>query len=254
MPRLCELRCRALVGVPLVQEGDDLAAITLDAVRASGEELQTGDVVVLAQKVVSKAEGRMVDLAEVQPSQRALELAEATGKDPRVVELVLSESTEVLRHRVGAIVVVHRLGLVLANAGIDQSNVGGSDRVLLLPLDPDGTCAQLRAELYRRTRLDLAVLMIDSIGRAWRRGTIGTALGVSGLPGLLDLRGRPDLHGRRLEVTEIGLADELAAAASLVMGQGDEGTPIVLARGVPYARREGKALELVRPKQEDLFR
>jgi coenzyme F420-0:L-glutamate ligase/coenzyme F420-1:gamma-L-glutamate ligase len=160
----------------------------------------------------------------------------------------------VLRHRPGLLIVVHRLGFILANAGIDRSNVGGGDRVLLLPIDPDASAARIREDLRAKTGLDVAVTIIDSIGRPWRMGTVGTAIGVSGIPALLDLRGRPDLHGRPLESTEIGLADELAAAASLAMGQADEGTPIVLARGVPYARRDSLARDLLRSKDKDLFR
>lgn len=252
-----ELSLSALAGVPKVKEGDDLASIILGALAASSLTLQPGDVIVLAQKIVSKSEGRLVDLGTVAPSARAMELARAADKDPRVVELILSESTEVLRVRPGVIIVAHRLGFVLANAGIDQSNVGPAneaERVLLLPRAPDESCAKIREVLRRRTDLDVAIVIIDSFGRAWRNGTIGTAIGVSGLPGLLDLRTRPDLFGRPLQTSELGLADELAAAASLVMGQADEGRPIVLARGVPYARRDGSAGELVRPKEIDLFR
>jgi len=239
-----------------VHEGDDLAGIIADALRASHEQLQPRDVVVIAQKIVSKAEGRFVDLRTVAPSARARELAREVAKDPRLVELILSESTEVLRHRRDVLIVVHRLGMVLANAGIDASNVGSHDdeRVLLLPLDPDRSCRDIRKSLHEKTGVDAAVLIIDSIGRAWRNGTIGTAIGVSGLPALLDLRGNADLFGRRLRVTELGLADELAAAASLMMGQGAEGCPIVLARGVPYERREASIQELIRPKSLDLFR
>ena len=251
-----EVLClRPLAGIPLVRAGDDLASIVVAGLDACGERLQPCDVVVLAQKIVSKAEGRAVDLHTVVPSPRARELARAVDKDPRLVELILSESSEVLRHRPGVLIVVHRLGFVLANAGIDASNVDGDgERVLLLPVDPDRTCRDTRARLHERTGVEVAVLMIDSIGRAWRTGTVGTAIGVCGLPALLDLRGTADLFGRSLRVTEIGLADELAAAASLIMGQGAEGCPIVLARGVPYGRREGSARELIRPKSLDLFR
>jgi coenzyme F420-0:L-glutamate ligase/coenzyme F420-1:gamma-L-glutamate ligase len=243
-----------LGGIPMVKTGDDLAAIILAALRASDRSLAAGDILAVAQKIVSKAEGRMVDLRTVTPSARAVMLAKATEKDARVVELILSESTDVLRHRPGALIVAHRLGMVLANAGIDQSNVGGAEHVLLLPLDPDRTCAETRRKLAAATGVDVGVMIIDSIGRAWRNGTIGTAIGVSGLPGLLDLRGRPDLFGRVLETTEVGLADELAAAASLIMGQAGEGRPVVLARGVGYARRDGSARELIRPHEKDLFR
>jgi len=249
-----DLLLRPLHGIPPIAAGDDLAAIALAGLQDSDERLREGDVLVFAQKIVSKAEERAVDLASVVPSIRALELANETDKDARLVELILRESSEVLRHRPGLLIVVHRLGFILANAGIDRSNVGGGDHVLLLPVDPDASAARIREDLRAKTGLDVAVMIIDSIGRPWRMGTIGTAIGVSGVPALLDLRGRPDLHGRLLESTEIGLADELAAAASLAMGQADEGTPIVLARGVPYARREGSARELLRPKDMDLFR
>jgi len=252
-----ELTLRALNGVPMVKAGDDLAGIVLDALSASGLALQADDVVVLAQKIVSKAEGRMVELGGIEPSAKAFEIAAQSDKDPRVVQLILDESDEVLRVRPGAVIVGHRLGFVAANAGIDQSNIGNGDdddRVLLLPLDPDGTCARLRGELTARTGVDIAIVIIDSIGRAWRNGTVGTAIGVSGMAGLLDLRTKPDLFGRPLKTSELGLADELASAASLVMGQSSEGRPIVLARGVPYARREGNAHELIRPKEIDLFR
>jgi coenzyme F420-0:L-glutamate ligase/coenzyme F420-1:gamma-L-glutamate ligase len=245
-----ELTLRALEGIPLVVSGDDPADLVLAGM--APHPLKSGDVFVLAQKIVSKAEGRQVDLASVTPSPRARELGLATDKDPRLVELILSESSEVLRVRRGILIVVHRLGFVCANAGIDQSNVSAG--ALLLPKDPDRSCRQIRQSLFDKTGIDVAVLIIDSLGRAWRNGTIGTALGVSGLPGLLDLRGVADLYGRELQTTEIGMADELAAAASLIMGQAAEGRPIVLARGVPYARRDGSAAELLRPLAMDLFR
>jgi coenzyme F420-0:L-glutamate ligase/coenzyme F420-1:gamma-L-glutamate ligase len=247
----------ALAGVPEIAPGADLAAIVLDACASSNERLADGDVVVLAQKIISKAEGRLVRLADVAPSPRAAMLAASTGKDPRVVELILSESTRILRAERGILIVVHRLGFVLANAGIDQSNVapGAGDQVaLLLPADPDGTCERLRAALRQRSGANLAVVINDSLGRAWRQGTVGTALGASGLPAVHDLRGTPDRHGRILRATEVGLADEIASAASAVMGQAAEGRPIVLVRGLPYPAVAGRAADLVRPPEQDLFR
>ncbi len=246
-----------LSGVPAVRPGDDLAGLVLAALDTSGLALQDDDVVVLAQKIVSKAEGRLVALRSVEPTARAGEIAAAAGKDPRLVQLILDESEEILRVRPGVVIAAHRLGFVAANAGIDQSNLGpeaGEERVLLLPRDPDGTCRRLRAALGAATGADIAVVIIDSIGRAWRNGTVGTAIGVSGMAGLLDLRQRPDLFGRPLRTSELGLADELAAAASLVMGQAAEGRPIVLARGLPPGRRDGSAAELVRARELDLFR
>jgi coenzyme F420-0:L-glutamate ligase/coenzyme F420-1:gamma-L-glutamate ligase len=247
------LLLKPLRRIPAIRQDTDLALATLAALEHSDEALREGDVLVYAQKIVSKAEGRSVRLDSVSPSAAAVTLAAETGKDARLVELILQESTEVLRRREGLLIVRHRLGFSLANAGIDASNVEAG-HVLLLPADPDASAARLREDLRARTGVDVAVLIIDSLGRPWRMGTVGTAIGVSGIPALLDLRGQPDLNGRPLESTEIGLADELAAAASLVMGQADEGTPIVLARGVPYARREGSARDLLRPSDKDLFR
>jgi coenzyme F420-0:L-glutamate ligase/coenzyme F420-1:gamma-L-glutamate ligase len=252
--RSAELLLKPLRGIHAINAGTDLVEIALNGLAQSDERLREGDMLIFAQKIVSKAEGRAVDLASVIPSDRALELAKDTGKDARVVELVLSESSEVIRAREGVLIVRHRLGFSLANAGIDASNEGRNDHVLLLPEDPDASALRIRNGLRTRTGIDAGILVIDSLGRPWRLGTIGTAIGVSGIPALLDLRGRPDLHGRPLEATEIALADELAAAASLMMGQADEGTPIVLARGVPYARRDGSARDLLRPKDKDLFR
>jgi coenzyme F420-0:L-glutamate ligase/coenzyme F420-1:gamma-L-glutamate ligase len=257
MSRAAELSVKALAGVPVVNAGDDIAALVLDALKASGESLHAGDVIVLAQKIVSKAEGRRVDLKTITPSAKAVELAKTAAKDPRLVELILSESTNVVRAVPHVIVVEHRLGFVMANAGIDHSNVGaeaGHEDVLLLPKDPDASCAAIRATLRARSGVDVAVLIIDSVGRAWRNGTVGMALGVSGLPAWLDLRGRTDLFGRTLQSSDLGLADEVAAAASLMMGQADEGRPIVLMRGVPYARGEASVNDLLRPRGMDLFR
>ena len=247
------LLLKPLPGIPPITAAADLAQITLDGLQAAGEKLAAGDVLVFAQKIVSKAEGRSVALDGVVPSARARALAQESDKDPRVVELVLRELSEVLRSRQGLLIVRHRLGFSLANAGIDASNVTDG-HVLLLPVDPDASARRIRRDLHQRTGVDAAVLIIDSFGRPWRMGTVGTAIGVSGLPAVLDLRGQPDLNGRPLMTTEIGLADELAAGASLVMGQAAEGTPIVLARGVPYARTEGSAHDLLRPPDKDLFR
>jgi len=245
----------ALTGIPLVQPGDDLAEMIVAAARDGGG-LRDGDIVVVAQKIVSKSENRYVELAAVVPSPRALALAEATGKDARIVELILRESGEVLRTRPGLIVVAHRLGFVLANAGIDQSNVAqapGKERVLLLPADPDRSAAALREAIRTRSGIEVGVIVNDSLGRAWRNGTIGTALGVAGLAPLIDLRGRPDLFERPLRSSIVGHADELAAAASLLQGQADEGTPVVVMRGLAVGGA-GRGADMIRPVGEDLFR
>ncbi len=246
----------ALGGIPVVQAGDDLAAIIADALEREGVRLQGGDLLVVAQKIVSKAEDRFVALATVRPSVRATEIAGETGKDPRLVEVILSESKRVVRTRRDLIIVEHRLGIVLANAGVDQSNVGtdASHRVLLLPRDPDASARALRAALAARYGCDIAVVINDSVGRAWRRGTVGIALGAAGLPSLLDLRGLPDMFGRQLRSSIVGLADEIAATASLMMGQAAEGRPVVLIRGLSLPLEDAPAQSLVRPEQEDLFR
>lgn len=249
-----QMTLTALPGLPLVRPGDDLAGLILAGLARAGLELRSGDVLVVAQKVVSKAEGRLVELSQVQVSQRAAELAAQVEKDPRLVELILAESRAVLRTRTGLIIVEHRLGFVCANAGIDHSNVEGEDRVLLLPEDPDRSAAGLRRQLESEGGATVAVLVVDSHGRAWRMGTAGVAIGVSGFPALVDLRGTPDLFGDPLLVTEVGLADELAGAASALMGQAAEGRPVVHVRGLPYQLREGDVGELLRPKEQDLFR
>jgi len=251
------LTLTAFVDLPTITPGTDLPALIAEGAASAGVGLRDDDILVLAQKIVSKAEGRRVRLAEVRASARAEALAVQADKDPRVVELILQESSEVLRCRPGAIIVVHRLGFVLANAGIDASNVeapDGEESVLLLPTNPDASAARIRAELRRLSGADVGVVINDSFGRAWRMGTTGTAIGVAGLPGLLDLRGMPDRTGRALRVTELGVADELASAASLLMGQAAEGRPVVHVRGFPYPRREGNAAELIRPKHMDMFR
>jgi coenzyme F420-0:L-glutamate ligase/coenzyme F420-1:gamma-L-glutamate ligase len=232
-----------LKGIPYIRHGDNLADIVLTSLHENNLTLQTGDILVFAQKIVSKSEGRAVNLETIQPSPRAMELAGRTEKDPRVVELILRESREILRTRVGAIIVEHNLGFVCANAGIDHSNVAGpgdatGEWVLLLPEDPDRSAVGLRDEIKSKTGMRIGILIIDSHGRAWRNGTVGSAIGIAGLPGLEDLRGKPDLFGYTLQVTLVGVADELAAAASLMMGQAAEGTPVVHVRGFPYPLRD----------------
>ncbi len=244
-----------LPGVPFVRRGDDLAALILRGLRRARLALQDGDVLVVAQKVVSRAEGRLVDLRTITPSAEARALAAKVEKDPRLVELILRESNAVLRAVPGVLIVEHKRGFVCANAGIDHSNVCGDDEcVLLLPEDPDRSAAALRRRLEEVSGKRLGVIVNDSHGRAWRLGTMGVAIGISGVPALVDLRGRRDLVGRELRATQIGAADELAAAASLVMGQADEGTPVVHVRGFPYPLREASLQELIRPKERDLFR
>jgi F420-0:gamma-glutamyl ligase len=328
-----------LPAMPLIQPGDNLAGIILTALERANLQLASGDILVLAQKIVSKAEGRLINLSTVVPSPRAKELAIQAEKDPRLVELILRESAAVLRVRPGTIIVEHRLGFVCASAGIDHSNVisplpeglkrgqvaplippapllspingekrgvesgnlgvwdnggiehrlaalntqipdifpfphkgegargwGGAslnpegeemkaeDWMLLLPEDPDASAARIRQQLEAASGERIGVLIIDSHGRAWRLGVVGAAIGFSGLPGLVDMRGQPDLFGYQLRITLIGAADELAAAASLVMGQAAEGTPVIHVRGFPYPLREGSMKELLRRRDQDLFR
>lgn len=252
-----QLTITGLKGVPLVKAGDDLGAIALAAYRASGLAPADGDVLVVAQKIVSKAEGRMVDVATVEPSPQAIALAAEVDKDPRLVEVILSESRRIVRHRPNLVIAEHRRGWVMANAGIDHSNVApsdGTERVLLLPVNPDGSAAALRERLMQGCGKRIAIIISDSFGRPFRRGTVGIALGAAGLPAVIDWRGHPDLFGRTLEVTETGFADEIAAAASLVQGQADEATPIVLVRGLTWSAPEAPAAALVRPAEHDLFR
>jgi len=246
----------AVPDLPMVQAGDNLPALIVRGLDKAGERLRHRDVVVVAQKIVSKAEGRTVNLADVVPSAEAVALAAEVGKDPRIVEVVLSESAKVVRSRPNLMIMQHRLGFVMANAGVDQSNVAAQDgvhRALLLPVDPDGSAEAIRARLAAAYGVEVGVVISDSFGRPWRRGTAGVAIGAAGLPSLIDLRGQPDLFGRTLEVSIIGFADEIAAAASLLQGQAAEGQPVVVLRGLTWHAPNVPVAELVRPPEEDLF-
>jgi len=252
-----ELRLVALPGFPLVARGDDLAAFTAAAVTRAGLALRPDDVLVFAQKVISKAEGRQVDLADVVPGATAFDLAQTVQKDPRLVELVLRESQRVVRSAKDVLIVEHRLGLIMANAGIDQSNVAdpaGGEFALLLPEDPDASAARLRDRLRTLTGCEPGIVISDSFGRPWRVGTVGVAIGCAGFSATLDLRGQMDLFGRRLRVTVVGHADEIASAASVLMGQGSEARPVILVRGVGSRAPHQPASALIRPPEQDLFR
>jgi len=247
----------AVHGLPLIEPGNDLGAILIDGIRRAGIAPRDRDVLVIAQKIVSKAEGRYVELRGVVPSARAVELAGIVQKDPRVVEIILSEAQEIVRYRKDVLIVAHRLGFVTANAGVDQSNIDhrdGNERVLLLPVNPDASCAVLKNRLDAAFAADLGVVINDSFGRAWRNGVVGVALGAAGLPSLQNRIGSPDLFGRALRVTEVAFADEIAAAASMSMGQGNEGLPLVHVRGLDWNEPSRNAATLLRPKEQDLFR
>ena len=246
----------AIPGLPMVRAGDHLPSLIAEAIARGGLALRDGDVVAIAQKIVSKAEGRTVDLATVTPSAEARALAEEVGKDPRIVQVVLSESVRVVRSRPNLMIMQHRLGFVMANAGVDQSNVAPEDgvrRALLLPVDPDGSAETIRADLARHFGVVLGCVITDSFGRPWRRGTVGVAIGCAGLPAVIDLRGQPDLFGRILEVSIVGFADEIAAAASLLQGQGAEAQPVVVVRGLSWTAPDATIADVVRPPAEDLF-
>lgn len=246
-----------LAGLPQVRAGDDLVELLWRALLEIGLRPVPFDILVVTQKIVSKAEGRYLELASLTPSPRALELSAVTGKDPRLVEAVLSQSVEVVRAKTNVLIVETRQGLVMANAGIDQSNLErGSEggRVLLLPEDPDASAARLAFGLGQRAGCELAVIVSDSSGRAWRLGTVGMAIGAAGLPSLWDRRGEPDMAGRPLEVTEVAFADAIAAAAVIAMGEAAEGTPAALVRGLTWSAKTVPAKNLQRPRSMDMFR
>ena len=254
---LAKLELTALPGIPMVRPGDDIGRLITDAIARAAISLAPKDVLVVAQKVVSKSEGRVVALDSVEPGPDAHAWATKTDKDPRLVELILGESRRVARHRPGVMIVEHNLGFVMANAGIDQSNVGPlkeGEHAILLPVDPDASAARLRAAVHARYDVGIGVVISDSFGRPFRSGTAGVAIGVAGLPALLDLRGEPDLFDRELGVSISGFADEIAAAASLLMGQGAEGLPAVIVSGLDWSHPATNAAEIVRDPSEDLFR
>lgn len=253
-----QLVLTALSDIPLVQANDDLAELILKACEGQQLQVEHGDIFVIAQKIVSKAENRLVDLRTVNPGYKAKRIAARIKKDPRLIELILTESKRVIRLRPGLIIVEHKNGFICANAGIDHSNsTGGIDAesfVLLLPEDADRSARYIRENLEKRLNKKVGVMIIDSHGRAWRNGTVGISIGLSGVPGQVDLRGKPDLFGYQLKSTFIAAADELAGGASLLMGQASEGSPCIHVRGFPYELRESSLKELLRPRNLDLFR
>jgi coenzyme F420-0:L-glutamate ligase / coenzyme F420-1:gamma-L-glutamate ligase len=250
-----EISLTAVPHLPDIHPGDDIAGLILAALDAAGLDLQDGDVLSIAQKIISKAEGRLVRLADVVPGPHALEVAAQTEKDPRIVELILRESEEISRMKPGVLIVRHRLGFTSANAGIDRSNVdGGETAVLLLPLDPDQSAANIRARIQTERGVTVGVVITDSHGRPFRLGTVGVAIGVAGLPALWDRRGERDRYGYILQHTDVGVADEIAAAAGLLMGQAAEGLPVVRLRGLKLPVVDGQARDLVRAKEQDLYR
>jgi coenzyme F420-0:L-glutamate ligase/coenzyme F420-1:gamma-L-glutamate ligase len=246
-----KLSVTALGGIPLISPGDDLAQIILDALDRMDEGLVDGDILVLAQKIVSKSEDRMVKLDSVTPSAKAIEVAEQVDKDPRFVELVLSEAMEIVQHRQGVLIVTHHKNGICHNAGIDMSNVGQTDgekdiNALLLPEDSDASCARLQQVFKDRAGVTIGIIINDSQPRAWRKGTVGVAIGSAGIETLVDFTGKPDLFNRRMRHCEIATGDELAATASLLMGQCNEGRPVVLIRGLEFGHGQGCAADLVR--------
>lgn len=245
-----------LTGIPLVKPGDDLGVLITESMHTAGLRFHDGDILIIAQKIVSKAEDRYVRLRDVSPSPRALELAQITDKDPRLVEVILWDTAEVIRAVHHVLIVAHHLGFICANAGVDHSNVGPEDDLVLrLPADPDESARRLRARLQELTNAAPAIIINDSHGRPWREGTTGVAIGLAGLAPVQDLRGQPDLFGTPLHITTVGFADQVAAGASLVMGQADEGLPVILVRGLAYQPAEDvSAQHILRPPETDLFR
>ena len=251
------LELLAIEGIPLIEPGDDLVSIIIQAIKEQKIKLRRGDILVIAQKVVSKSENRYAYLNDVVPSSNAITIAENSDKDPKLVQLILNESVKVIRQNRGVIVVENKLGFIHANAGIDKSNIelnADNPKVLLLPEDPDNSALKIKEEIFRQTELNVGIIINDSSGRAWRKGIVGIAIGSSGVEVLLNLRGQKDLYGNALEITEVGRVDEIASAASLLMGQANEGLPVILVRGIPETSEVNNVKSILRDKSEDLFR
>ena len=251
------LQLIAIEGIPLIEPGDNLAKIIIQAVKEQKIKLKSGDILVIAQKIVSKSENRYAYLKEVIPSSEAFRIAKKTEKDPKLVQLILNESARVIRYKKGLMIVENKLGFVHANAGIDKSNIeinNDNPKVLLLPKNPDGSALSIKKGIFRKIELNLGIIINDSSGRAWRKGIVGIAIGSSGVEALSDLRGKKDLYGNTLEITEVGKADEIASAASLLMGQADEGFPVILVKGITASNEVSDVKSLLRDRSEDLFR
>ena len=254
-----KLTAVAFENFPEVKPNSNLSELIINIANDNEWDWCDGDIIVIAQKIISKSENQFVYLADVHPGLQAEKYSQITGKDPRLIELILSESNKVLRTRKGLIIVQHKLGFICANAGIDHSNVHGAtgmleDWVLLLPKDPDKSASIIREEVQSRTGKKIGVIIIDSHGRPWRRGVVGLSIGSSGVPAVVDRRGTKDRYGYQLKATEIGTLDELAATGSIIMGQADEGRPVVVIRGFPYSLQDSNFSEILRNESDDLFR
>lgn len=251
------LELLAIENIPLIEPGDDLVSILIQTIKEEKIKLRRGDILVIAQKVVSKSENRYAYLNDVTPSSEAIRIAKNSDKDPKLVQLILNESVKVIRQGRGVIVVENKLGFIHANAGIDKSNIESdtdNPKVLLLPKDPDNSALKIKEEIFRQTELKVGIIINDSSGRAWRKGIVGIAIGSSGVEVLLNLRGQKDLYGNALEITEVGRVDEIASAASLLMGQANEGLPVIIVRGIPETSKVNNVKSILRDKSEDLFR
>ena len=240
-------------GIGEIRPGDNLTQAILDALTGAGMGLENDDIIILAQKIVSKSEGRLVDLATITPSSQAREIAALQGRDPRLIEAILSESLTILRVDPHVLITETRHGFICANAGVDRSNVVGDDWISLLPVDPDQSARQLQRDLEAATGSSLAVIITDTFGRAWREGLTNVVIGLSGMRPLIDLRGQKDDHGKDLSATVLAVADEIAAATGLLMKKTSR-IPVVLLRGYRYERGQSRATDLIRPKERDLFR